>query len=105
MKRAGAAAFEVAAETCTAAGVPAAGVPASGACEIELLFRPNAEGQIRAALAIETSAGPEPHRISLLGAGILPHAAITPARLSFGEVAVKTVSGRRAVRVASSTMA
>ncbi len=90
------AAFEVTTESCTAGEVPA-----GGSCEIEVGFRPGAEGEARAALEIDSSATPEPYRIVLSGAGITPRAAITPARLAFGEVAAKASSGPRAVRVAN----
>lgn len=89
--------FEVATESCTASDVPA-----GGACEIELRFSAAAEGEARAALAIESSATPEPRQIPLGGAGIAPHATITPERLSFGEVAVKAESSPKTVRVTSS---
>ncbi len=91
------AAFEMSAESCTAGNVPA-----GGACEVELRFRPGAEGEVQAVLTIDSNATAEPHRVTVAGTGTAPHAAIMPARLSFGEIAVKASSAPRSVRVASS---
>ncbi len=90
-------AFLVTAESCSEGEVPA-----GGACEIELRFRPGAEGEIQAFLAIDSSASPEPRKVSLRGAGTAAHATITPERLSFGQVAVRASSAALTVRVASS---
>ncbi len=90
-------AFEVSAEGCL--GQP---VPPGGACEIEIGFRPTAEGGTQAFLAIDSSAAPEPHRLPLSGAGIAPRLKVDPARASFGQVAVRASSESRSLQVTSS---
>ncbi len=91
-----AASFEMATETCTAAAVPA-----GGSCGVEIRFHAGVEGEARAVLEVDSNAGPEPYRVPLNGAGIAPHIAITPKRLSFGEVAVKASSRPHTLRLAS----
>ncbi len=93
----GAGAFEV-----TAAGCLERPVPAGEDCELEVRFSPTAEGAAGAVLAIDSTAGPEPHRLPLSGAGIAAHLSVDPARASFGEVAVRASSALRTVRIASS---
>ncbi len=88
--------FEVVTDACTEAAVPA-----GGACDVEVVFHASAEGEASAVLAIDSNAGPEPFQVSLSGAGIAPRIAVSPSRLSFGEVAVKASSRAHALRLAS----
>ena len=91
-----AAAFEVTAESCTAAEVTA-----GDTCDVDLRFLPVAEGAAWAQLAITSNASPEPYRLPLTGTGTVPRAVITPERLSFGRVTIEAWSAPRTVRVAS----
>ena len=88
--------FELGTEDCTSGEVAA-----GGACNLEVRFSPSAEGAARASLAIESNASPEPARLRLTGTGIAPRARIEPARMSFGEVAVRAASEPQTIRVHS----
>ncbi len=77
-------------------------VPAGGACALEIIFQPAAEGAARAFLQIDSDATAEPHLLPLSGTGIAPRLSVDPGRVSFGDVAVRSSSALRSLAVKSS---
>lgn len=89
--------FSLATASSSPSSCPAAGgtLAAGASCTVAAVFTPSATGTFRGALSVATSATSLPLLVALSGVGTQPLLTVTPASLTFGNVALgssKTLS-------------
>lgn len=76
-------------------------VAPGGSCRLEVVFEPQAEGEVSGFFEILHSAGEGRHVLPLVGNGLAPRCGVEPRRLAFGEAPVGGLSGQRNVEISS----